>query len=139
MVKVGEEWMTSYKSTWTLWLRGRVGEAEQGVPITPSLGWVSYLWTQVAFASLLPTLLFVDSKEWSGLELSGQLPVLAATFPAWMARRERTPTASSSGFPDITGQLPGIRSPVIFFLFPRVPFSSLGDNCTHHFSLDHSS
>ena len=32
MVKVGEEWMTSYKSTWTLWLRGRVGKAEQGVP-----------------------------------------------------------------------------------------------------------
>ena len=62
MVKVGEEWMTSYKSTWTLWLRGRVGEAEQGVPITPSRGWVSSLWTQVAFASLLHTLLFVDSK-----------------------------------------------------------------------------
>lgn len=80
--------------------------------ITPSLGWVSCLWTQVAFASLLPTLLFVDSKEWDGLELSGQLPVMAATFLAWMTRRERTPTASSSGFPAVTGQLPGIRLPV---------------------------
>lgn len=78
----------------------------------------SCLWTQVAFAGLLPTLLCVDSKEWDGLELSGQFPVLAATFLAWMTRRERTPTASSSGFPAVTGQLPGIRSPVTFFLFP---------------------
>ena len=30
-MKVGEEWMTSYKSTWTLRLRGQVGKAEQGV------------------------------------------------------------------------------------------------------------
>ena len=86
--------------------------------ITPSLGWVSCLWIQVAFAGLLPTLLFVDPKEWDGLELSGQLPVLAATFLAWMTRRERTPTASLSGFPAVTGQLPGIRLPVTFLLFP---------------------
>lgn len=82
MVKVGEEWMTSYKSTWSLRLRGEwASKAEQGVPDN-SQPWLGVcLWTQVAFASLLPTLLFVDPKEWDGLETLWTAACLGCHLP----------------------------------------------------------